>query len=214
MGTVPRQLVATHTKSTRVWDVLRSPLPVFNLGPRRLSEYFMNEPALEIPLPHSTAAAATPLDGWDLLLSANHRLETDIERLYLRRGAPEMRARFAVPLLHLAQIERATIARLADAVGVTHSAMSQTVDAMGRFGWTATGRGRDGRIRVVELTDAGRAVLPALERVRRAVAQSLGDIDGSLPAAPSSLGLGLASALRQRSLYERVVAQLDSTAAD
>ncbi|WDG17288.1 MarR family winged helix-turn-helix transcriptional regulator [Microbacterium sp. Clip185] len=165
-------------------------------------------------MPHPTAAAATPLDGWDLLLSATHRLETDIERLYLRRGAPEMRARFAVPLLHLAQIQRATIARLADAVGVTHSAMSQTVDAMGRFGWVATGRGRDGRIRVVELTDAGRAVLPALERVRRAVVQSLRELEGSLPGAPSTIGLGLASALRQRSLHERVVAQFDNSAAD
>lgn len=125
-----------------------------------------------------------------------------------------MRARFAVPLLHLAQAERATIAGLADAVGVTHSAMSQTVDAMRRLGWVATRRGRDSRIRVVELTDAGRTVLSALERVRRAMVESLGELDRLLPGAPSAIGFRLTSALRQRGLYERVVAQLDSIVAD
>lgn len=165
-------------------------------------------------MPHSTAPASSPLEGWDLLLSATHRLETDIEKLYLRRGAPEMRARFAAPLLHLAHAERATIARLAYTVGVTHSAMSQTVDAMRRLGWVATGRGRDARIRVIELTDAGRTVLTALEPVRRAMVESLGELDRSVSGTPSTIGLRLTSALRQRSLYERVAAQLDSTVAD
>lgn len=73
-----------------------------------------------------------------------------------------------------------SIKALAEAAGLTHSALSQTAAQMTREGWLVSGRAADGRQRAVMLSDQARAALPALTDQWRATKRAARSLDQDL----------------------------------
>ncbi len=140
-----------------------------------------------------------------LLLSA---MDDDIARLYEERGVAGVRPRFVMPLIRLGRRGPMTIRELADALAVTHSAMSQTVSALRREGLVRSVPGDDARTREVALTERARAVLPFLEAEWRATEQTIADLEAEIPYPLSQVVQDLEAALARRSFHDRVAQRL------
>ena len=81
-----------------------------------------------------------------------------------------------------------TIRDLARGTGVTHSAMSQRVAEMRRRGLVDLVTGADGRERFIRLTDAARALMPALDAEWDATAAAFDALNAELTASLSPGG--------------------------
>ena len=166
------------------------------------------------PDSHDTDAGAAP--GSDpteesrwrplrLLLSA---MDDDIAQLYEERGVSGVRPRFVMPLIRLGRRGAMTIRELADALAVTHSAMSQTVSALRREGLVRSLPGADARTREVALTERARAVLPFLEAEWRATEQAVAELEAEIPYPLSQVVRDLEVALVRRSFHDRIAQRL------
>jgi DNA-binding MarR family transcriptional regulator len=142
-----------------------------------------------------------------LLLDA---MDADIARLYEERGVTGVRPRFVGPLIRLGRRGGMTIRRLAESLGVTHSATSQTVAALQRAGLVATAPGADARTREVVLTAQARALLPFLEAEWRATEQVVAELDAEIPYPLSQVVRDLEAALQRRSFHDRVADRIAS----
>jgi DNA-binding MarR family transcriptional regulator len=157
-----------------------------------------------------TSSDPTAVPGrWDSLHTLLRRLDDEIGTVYTDRGV-DVRPRFVYPLIRLAHTGPLTIRELAESLGRTHSAMSQTVTAMRNEGLVETESGQDARTRRVALTDKSRALVPLLEAEWRATEESVAEIDDELPYALSTVVEDLERVLARRSLRERLVARLDA----
>lgn len=148
---------------------------------------------------------------WDPLFRVLRAIDSEIEQLYERRGKAQMRSRFALPLLRLAHGGPVSIKELAAGMGHTHSAVSQTVDAMRRAGLVETRPGSDARIREVHLTDEGRALAPTVEREWLATEAAVAELDDSLSASLVTLAAELEEALASRGIRERLEAHFSKS---
>jgi DNA-binding MarR family transcriptional regulator len=158
-----------------------------------------------------TSIDPTTVPGrWDALHALLRRLDDEIGTVYTDRGIEGVRSRFVYPLIRLAHTGPLTIRELAESLGRTHSAMSQTVTAMRREGMVETEAGEDARTRRVALTEKARALVPLLEAEWRATEESVAEIDDELPHALSAVVVELERVLARRSLRERLVARLDA----
>lgn len=140
-----------------------------------------------------------------LLLDA---MDGDIARLYDERGVAGVRPRFVMPLIRLGRRGAMTIRELAEALDVTHSAMSQTVSALRREGLVRSVPGADARTRRVALTQRARRLLPLLEAEWRATEQAVADLEAEIPYALSQVVRDLEAALARRSFHDRIVENL------
>ena len=140
-----------------------------------------------------------------LLLDA---MDADIARLYSERGITGVRPRFVAPLIRLGRRGGMTIRQLAESLGVTHSATSQTVAALQRSGLVTTTPGADARTREVVLTERARAVLPFLEAEWRATEQVVAELDAEIPYALTRVVRDLEAALARRSFHDRIADRL------
>jgi DNA-binding MarR family transcriptional regulator len=140
-----------------------------------------------------------------LLLDA---MDADIARLYAERGITGVRPRFVGPLIRLGRRGGMTIRQLAESLGVTHSAASQTVAALQRAGLVTTTPGADARTREVVVTERAREVLPFLEAEWRATEQVVAELDAEVPYALSQVVRDLEAALARRSFHDRIAARL------
>lgn len=136
-------------------------------------------------------------------------MDDDIARVYRERGLDDLRPRFTKPLIKLAHLGPLTIRALAEAIGGTHSATSQTVAAMRTAGYVRTAPGADARTREVVLTAKAEALVPFLEREWRATEAAVGELDAAVPYPMTRVVADLEQLLAQRSFAERVAAQLD-----
>lgn len=136
-------------------------------------------------------------------------MDREIEQLYRERGVTDLPARFTMPLIRLNHEGNMTIRQLADAIGVTHSAMSQTIGALRRDGFVTTAPGADGRTREITLTDRARSLLPFLEAEWRATEEAVAELDGEIPYALTTVVADIELALRRRPFRDRVAAHLD-----
>lgn len=146
---------------------------------------------------------------WDELLKLICRIDTEIDRLYERLGHTEMRSRFAFPLLRIAHLGPLTIKELAHMSERTHSAMSQTVDAMKRAGLVQPRAGGDARTRLVELTEAGRKLVPLIKLEWQATEAAVAELDDTLTASLSPLADELKHALDTLSIEDRMKQHLE-----
>ncbi|OZM80316.1 MarR family transcriptional regulator [Pseudonocardia sp. MH-G8] len=137
-------------------------------------------------------------------------MDADIARLYEERGVTGVRPRFVGPLIRLGRRGGMTIRRLAESLGVTHSATSQTVAALQRAGLVATTPGADARTREVVLTAQARALLPFLEAEWRATEQVVAELDAEIPYPLSQVVRDLEAALQRRSFHDRVADRIAS----
>ncbi|GAA0308148.1 hypothetical protein GCM10009528_26830 [Kineococcus aurantiacus] len=152
------------------------------------------------PTHHSTL---TPL--FDLL----NAMDDQIATVYARHGVTGVRPRFSKALIRLHRHGPMTIKALAAHLGVTHSAMSQTVTAMRRDGLLDTAPGEDARTRTVSLSDAGRSLVPFLEAEWRATEAAWAELDAEVPHPLHRVVTDLREALARRSFADRVDQHLD-----
>ena len=91
-------------------------------------------------------------------------LDGGLAELYSDLGLPGFRPRYTPVLKVLEAQDGQPIRDLATAVGVSHSAMSQTVAQLLRDGLVRSEKGTDARSRIVRLTPAAWEIMPVLER--------------------------------------------------
>lgn len=145
---------------------------------------------------------------WRPLYGVLHELDRGIEQVYAGLGIEGVKPRFSMALMFLDLAGPMTIRRLAEEVGVTHSAMSQSVSAMRAAGLVESAPGRDARSRVVSLTGEGRKVVPVLRAEWDATEAAIAELEEELPYPPSRLAEDLAEAVRRRPFAERVAARM------
>ncbi|WP_308282904.1 MarR family transcriptional regulator [Pseudonocardia nigra] len=164
----------------------------------------MPAPPPAVPGPDPTETShSRPLR---LLLDA---MDQDIARLYAERGVAGVRPRHVLPLIKLGRRGPMTIRALAEATGVTHSAMSQTIGALRREGFVDSAPGADARTREIVLTDRAREVLPFLEAEWRATEQAVAQLEEELPYALTQVVRDVEAALARRSFHDRIEQHLE-----
>ncbi len=138
------------------------------------------------------------------LRAALEMMDGDVATVMTDLGEPDYRPRFSPVVRALAARGPSPIRDLASAVGVTHSAASQTVAQMKRQGLVDLTAGADGRERIVALTDRARALKPKLDAEWAATESATAELDAELPYPLSDLVIALLAALRERSFRTRI----------
>lgn len=133
-------------------------------------------------------------------------MDEAIGRLYADRGVSQVRQRFVWPMLRLAHDGPMTIVELSRSLGLTHSAVSQTVSELRRAGLVSSEPATEGdrRTRTVALTDEGRALVPLLEAEWRATEAAVRELDDELPYPLSRATDDLVAALGHRPFGDRL----------
>ncbi|MFF3323946.1 MarR family winged helix-turn-helix transcriptional regulator [Streptomyces sp. NPDC002889] len=131
-------------------------------------------------------------------------LEADVAAVYSDLGLAEVRPRYTPVLRTLARRGPSSIQDLAAAVGVTHSAASQTVAHLVKDGLTVVGPGRDGRQRITSLTPKAESLLPALDAEWEATTAAATAFEAELSFPLSELIGEALEALRRRPMRRRI----------
>ncbi|MFS8103302.1 MarR family transcriptional regulator [Lentzea alba] len=148
---------------------------------------------------------------WLALKELLAEVEAEIEDVYQARGLPDMRPRYVYPLIRLAHTGPLTIRELAESLGHTHSAMSQTLAAMRRDGLVDSVPGVDARTRRITLTERARSLVPFLEAEWRATEQAVAELDDEvMPHSLSQAVTATREALRRRGMKDRISDILDA----
>jgi DNA-binding MarR family transcriptional regulator len=141
-------------------------------------------------------------------------LEGDVAKVYIDQGLPEYRPRFSPIVRTLLAEGPLSIRDLAEAVGVTHSAASQTATQMARAGLVAhTADPRDNRRRLISLTPKARALLPQIAAEWDATAAAMADLDAEISMPLAHLLKEVAEAVHRRPFRERIAAAQERQAA-
>ncbi|AXB44943.1 MarR family winged helix-turn-helix transcriptional regulator [Amycolatopsis albispora] len=138
-------------------------------------------------------------------------LDGDVARVYADLGLPGFRPRFTPVVRTLAERGPLPIRALAEALGVTHSAASQTVTQMRKLDFAELHPGTDARERIVHLTAKTRELLPVLDAEWTATEAALAEFEAELPGSLSELVAAATRALEARPFHERVSARLRTT---
>jgi DNA-binding MarR family transcriptional regulator len=136
-------------------------------------------------------------------------MDDDIALIYRLRGIATVRPRFSMALIRLQHRGPMTVRELAAQIDVTHSAMSQTITAMKKDGLVDSSPGVDARTRTIELTEAGRSLVPFLEAEWRATEAALAELDAEIPYALTRVIQDLRAALAATPFHQRIAAHLD-----
>ena len=140
-----------------------------------------------------------------LLRQVHDLLEADLTATYPEFGLPDdYRPRFSPVIRALVAEGPLSIRDVAAAVGVTHSAASQTVAQMVRSGLLDLRPGEDARRRIAHLTGKARALLPAIDAEWAATAAAMSDVDAELPAPLAEVLLRVLEAAERRPLRDRI----------
>ncbi|MEV0128749.1 MarR family transcriptional regulator [Dactylosporangium sp. NPDC050688] len=131
-------------------------------------------------------------------------LDGDVAGVYADLGLPDVRPRFAPVVRTLAQGGPSTIRDLAAAIGVTHSAASQTVAEMARQDLVRLETGADARQRIVHLTERAQRLLPVIEAEMAATTSAAEALDAQLPYPLSRLVEEAIGALEDRPMRDRI----------
>lgn len=131
-------------------------------------------------------------------------LEGDLTRVYTDLGLPGFRPRYT-PVIRLVHTRGPqSIRDLADTIGITHSAVSQTVNQMRRDHLVDLRPGHDARTRIVHLTDHAHTILPTLDAEWTATTAAAHDLDTELPYPLTTLVDAALRALTDKPLRDRV----------
>ena len=131
-------------------------------------------------------------------------LDRDLATVYADLGLAGIRPRFVAYVRALAADGPRSIRDLAAAVGVTHSAASQTVAQMVRQDLVTLTAGSDARHRIVHLTPAAERLLPTLDAEWAATAAAATALEAELSMPLSALIDEMFDALGRRSMRERI----------
>ncbi|MFF5209241.1 MarR family winged helix-turn-helix transcriptional regulator [Streptosporangium sp. NPDC000396] len=133
-------------------------------------------------------------------------LDADIAAVYTDLGLHGFRPRFTPVVRVLAISGPGSIRDLAHALGVTHSAASQTVAQMAKEGLVTLTPGEDARQRIVHLTPKAESLLPPLEAEWTATTAAATALEAELSFPLSRLVDEALDALRRRPMRERIAA--------
>jgi DNA-binding MarR family transcriptional regulator len=145
---------------------------------------------------------------WGPLHRLFKALDREIEEVYAEHGIVNVSARLTKPLIRLSRGGDMTIKQLASALGLTHSAASQTVSLLKRDGLVETIKGEDGRTRVVSLTERAQQIVPFLEAEWMATEHAVAELERELPYPLTRVVSDIEAALARLSFRERVAAHL------
>ncbi|MGQ9426154.1 MarR family winged helix-turn-helix transcriptional regulator [Gilvimarinus sp. F26214L] len=115
-------------------------------------------------------------------------LDGDLEAIYRAQHMSGYRPRYTPVVRALQQLGPATIKRIAEYSGTSHSAASQTVAQMQRGGLVTTHTGLDARERLVSMTPALRKLIPKLQLQWQATSAAATDLE-------EEIGIGLSGIL-------------------
>ncbi|MGW0807221.1 MarR family winged helix-turn-helix transcriptional regulator [Nonomuraea sp. NPDC002799] len=146
------------------------------------------------------------MTGLGTLMRHVHELmDGDLAAVHAEFGLPpDYRPRFSPVVRALVERGPMAIRDLAGAIGVTHSAASQTVIQMRRCDLVALEKGADARHRIVHLTPRARTVLPAIEAEWAATEQAVRELDAELPVPLAEVLRATLDALERRPFRERI----------
>ncbi|HZF43702.1 MAG TPA: helix-turn-helix domain-containing protein [Sphingomonadaceae bacterium] len=120
----------------------------------------------------------------------------------------DFRPRF-YPVARQLQAGRAlSIRALANATGVSHSAVSQTVAEMRSAGLVTGAPGQDGRERLIELTATGLDACARLQALWDAIARAAATLDAELPIPLTDILRETAARLEAEDFASRIAHQL------
>jgi DNA-binding MarR family transcriptional regulator len=132
-------------------------------------------------------------------------MDNDIAAVLADLGTPGYRPRFSATVRALVALGPVPIGDLARAIGVTHSAASQTVAQMADRGFVELRPAEDARQRVVHLSDKARTLLPKIEAEWAATASAAAEMDAELPFPLAELVPAIAEALTGRPFRQRIL---------
>ncbi|MGO4701255.1 MarR family winged helix-turn-helix transcriptional regulator [Dyella sp. 2RAB6] len=138
-----------------------------------------------------------------LLRHLTELLDGSVEDAY-RSLALDYRPRYTPVMRVLLAQGPASIRAISLRAGISHSAVSQTVAQMVRAGLVAQEPGGDARERIVALTPAGEAIVPALRRQWEATEAAARTLDQELPMPLTALLREAIDALERRPFRERL----------
>lgn len=130
-------------------------------------------------------------------------LDRDVEAAYTASSI-HWRPRYTPILRALLRTGPASIRQLSQEIGITHSAVSQTVSQMATDGWVELRPGKDARERIVEPTPALADVVPALERQWAATNAAAARLDAELSAPLSRIAAEAIDALTRQPFRDRI----------
>ncbi|MEU9313826.1 MarR family transcriptional regulator [Streptomyces sp. NPDC048256] len=134
-------------------------------------------------------------------------LDRDVANIYEEQGLSEYRPRFSPVVRALLAEGPLPVRDLAAAVGVTHSAASQTAAQMARAGLvTHTSDPRDARRRLIELTSKAHALLPQIQAEWDATVAAMAELDAELSMPLADLLTEVAQVVHRRPFRERIAA--------
>lgn len=145
---------------------------------------------------------AQPGLGTQLRRLINH-LDEAVDEAYRRAGL-DYRPRYTPIVRTLIELGPCTLRTISNRIGVSHSAVSQTVSQMASRQLVDILSATDGRERLVNLSPSAKALLPELERCWRATAQAAASIDAELSFPLSTLLDEAFQALERRSFSARL----------
>lgn len=160
------------------------------------------------PDPTNSTTDPTLQSIWRPVKVLFERTNAAISELYAAHGITTVSPRYSMALIKLVHVGPMTIRELAAQVEVTHSAMSQTVAAMRKDGLVSSAPGADARTKVVDITEAGRRVVPLLEAEWQATEAAVAELEGEVPYPMTKVVADLDAALDRRSFKERIEAHL------
>jgi DNA-binding MarR family transcriptional regulator len=132
-------------------------------------------------------------------------LDGDVAKVYLDHGLSEYRPRFSPIVRTLVAEGPLPIRELAKAVGVTHSAASQTVAQLAKAGFVTLEPGpTDARQRIVHLTGKTRDLLPTIEAEWQATTAALTELDTELSAPLGRILDEIIAAVGRRTFRQRI----------
>jgi DNA-binding MarR family transcriptional regulator len=131
-------------------------------------------------------------------------MDDDIAALYAEAGIEGFRTKFTGPLIWLGRSGSMSIRELADAMRVTHSAMSQNVAAMRRAGLVRDAPSDDARTRRVRLTPKARRLVPFLEDEWRATERAITELDAEIAHPVAQVVRDIKAALARKPFAERL----------
>jgi DNA-binding MarR family transcriptional regulator len=131
-------------------------------------------------------------------------LESDIAKVSADIGLTDYRPRFSPVVRALVVLGPSSIGDLARAIGVTHSAASQTVAQMSGRGLVTLEPGADARQRIVRLTAKTCALLPLIDAEWAATGVAAAELDAELPAPLGEILTAIIRAVQRRPFRQRI----------
>jgi len=138
-----------------------------------------------------------------LLRHLIENLDSAVEEAYIGSGL-DYRPRYTPIVRALLHLGPSSIRTISNHARISHSAASQTVSEMVKYGWAQTGKGSDARQHIVALTPKAEEAMPTLMRHWAATELAVSDLDQELPYPLSNLLREAIDALERSPFLQRI----------